>query len=213
MQHLLPASDRPAPARRRSRAWLLVALLGLAAAAHDAGASVVRALGLDELVDRARTIAVVRVESAAAAWRDGRIVTDSVLVVTEGVQDAAAGERLAVRTLGGEVDGIGQRVFGEPRFRSGERYLVFLERLATSATEADGSPSTTVLLRPVGMSQGALPVTDAAGTPLVAPNPDLPDLVLPDVAVSVAPWLDAPRPLADVLAEVRVALAARGRDE
>ena len=179
----------------------------LLALASGASGSVVRVLSLPQLVERSDVVVVASVESAASAWVDGRIVTDVVVVVGEGVAGAAAGGRLIVRTLGGEVDGIGQRVFGEPQLRSGERYLLFLETLPSGDAS---SSAATALYRAVGMSQGALPVVDAPGGATVAPNPDLPELVEPGAQMSVRPWLDASRPLADVLADVRAALPAAG---
>lgn len=175
----------------------LLLLGGLAAA--PAEAAVVRALGLRELVARAEVIGVAAVESATSFWVSGRIVTDSILRLDLPLRGAAVGDRVVVRTLGGEVDRIGQRVFGEPIFRPGERYLVFLERLPGSSVPA--------LLRPVGMAQGVLPVVDAPGGPLVTPPPDLPLLVDPGAMVSPAPWLTVPRPLDVVLGELRAALA------
>jgi len=201
VQHRSPIVRRPCPVRGRSRSLRAAALLlGLWLVPHGAPASVVRALSLPELVGESAIVAVARVETAASAWVGGRIVTDAVLVVDEGLAGAAAGERVTVRTLGGEVDGIGQRVSGEPWFRAGERYLVFLERLPPPADEG------AALFRPVGMAQGALPVAEAVDGLQIAPNPELPALAAPGCAVSMAPWLDAPRPLADVLAEVRAAV-------
>jgi hypothetical protein len=181
---------------RRAAALLLGALL----VPHGAPASVVRALTLAELVEASSIVAVARVETATSLWVDGRIVTDTVLVVDEGLSGAEPDERVTVRTLGGEVEGIGQRVSGEPWLRAGERYLVFLERLPARAGDAAAR------FRPVGMSQGALPVTEAANGPQVAPNAELPALVVPGRAISVAPWLDVPRPLDEVLVEVRAAV-------
>lgn len=172
----------------------LLALLALAAL--PARASIVRVVGLPELLARAEVLGVATVESAASSWVDGRIVTDALLRLDDPLRGGSPGLRVAVRTLGGEVAGIGQRVFGEPRFQPGERYLVFLERLPDSSR-----------FRPVGMSQGALPVVETADGPNVTPAPDLPLLVQPAARASVAPWLEAPRPLASVLAELRTALA------
>lgn len=174
--------------------------------AASASGSVVRALSLPQLVEQSDAVVVASVESAASSWLGGRIVTDSVVVVGDGLDGASANARLVVRTLGGEVDGIGQRVFGEPQLRAGERYLLFLE-----AYPGASAGSSTALFRPVGMSQGALPVIEGPDGANVAPNPDLPELVEPGAEMSVGPWLDAPRPLADVLKEVRAALPPAGK--
>jgi hypothetical protein len=180
----------------------------LLADAGPASASIVRALSLPQLVDEASVVAVVAVESASSSWVDGRIVTDTVTVVVDGLGGVSTGARLTLRTLGGEVDGIGQRVFGEAWFRPGERYLVFLEPALPSSAVAGPLPE---LLRPVGMSQGALPVVDGVDGPMVAPSPELPALVGADAALPADAWLEVPRPLADVSAEVRALLPAGER--
>jgi hypothetical protein len=185
--------------------FLLVA--SVLAAAAPASGSLAEALDLGQLVERSSVVAVISVESADARWLDGRIVTDSVATVTEGVSGATAGERLVVRTLGGEVDGVGQRVFGEPLLVPGGRYLLF----AAADGGADGiSAARASFLRPVGMAQGASPVVAGPEGDLVEPSPELPELVdLRTVRWSGA-WLAAPRLLADVLVEVRDAIRRSG---
>ena len=201
MPHHFPIARRPCPVRLGPRLRFAAALLlGAALVPHAAPASVVRALTLRELVEASAIVVLAQVETATSSWVDGRIVTDAVLVVDEGLAGAETEQRVTVRTLGGEVDGIGQRVSGEPWLRAGERYLVFLEPLPARSGDAS------LRYRPIGMSQGALPVTEAADGPRVGPNPELPALVVPGRAMSVAPWLDASRPLDDVLAEVRAAV-------
>jgi hypothetical protein len=179
----------------------VTATLALAAAlaAPPVPASVARAVPLPEMVDRADVIAVAVARSSRSFWEDGRIVTDSILAVDTPVLGSTSGGRLVVRTLGGEVGGLGQRVFGEPWFAPGDRCLVFLER--------DGAGR----LRPIGMAQGVLPIVRAAGGPQVVPNPDLPAVDDAGLSASVAPWLVAPRPLAEVLADVRALVEERGR--
>ena len=188
------------PSQLRRSSPLRTLLLAAATLAATPGhASVVRVLGLPELLARAEVLAVASVETTAAAWLDGRIVTDSVLRLETPLRGGNAGDRVTVRTLGGEVDGLGQRVLGEPWFRPGRRYLVFLER------HPDRTP--TPRFRPVGMAQGALPIVDSPDGPQVAPPPDPPLLLAPAALASIAAWLDAPRPLDAVLTELRTALA------
>jgi hypothetical protein len=183
------------------------------AATLPALASVVRVLPLPELVRRSQVVAVAEVESSVSSWVDERIVTDAVLVVQDPLLGTAGGERLTVRTLGGEVDGLGQRVFGEPWFRRGERYLVFLEPFPLEGSARIPNPESRIpLLRAVGMSQGALPVVASPEGTFVTPNAELPALLDPCVEASLAPWLDAPRPLADVLADVRDAVREAQED-
>ena len=194
------------PASRAARPPLpILAALVLVVSVTGASGSVVRVLSLPQLAERSDAVVVAAVESSSASWVDGRIVTDSVVAVGEPLSGAAAGDRLVVRTLGGEVDGIGQRVFGEPWLRAGERYLLFLESLCP-----EGEPCGTARYRTIGMSQGALPVVDGSDGPRVVPSPELPELVEPGAERTVQAWLAAPRPLADVLTDVRAALRDAG---
>jgi hypothetical protein len=202
--HRFPVPHPCRHALRWPRRLLPALALWALAATLPAFASVVRVLPLPELVRRSQVVAVADVESSVSSWVDERIVTDSVLVVESPLLGAAGGERLTVRTLGGEVDGLGQRVFGEPWLRRGERYLLFLEPFPSSEP--------TALLRPVGMAQGALPVVASPEGTFVTPNADLSALLEPCVEASLAPWLDTPRPLADVLADVRDAVREAQED-
>ena len=165
-----------------------------------ASATVVRVLSLPELVSGSEVISLVTVESSSSRWEDGRIVTRSVARVDLPLAGADSGARIEVLTLGGEVGDVGQRVFGEPVLRSGERYLVFL------APAGDGRS-----LRCVGMAQGALPVVAGPAGDEVVPNADLPRLIEPGAEMSIQPWLGGPRPLGEVVDEVRSAAARSGR--
>ena len=53
-------------------------------------------------------------------------------------------------------------------------------------------------------------MVDSAAGPGVLPSPAPAELVEPGAEMSVQAWLAAPRPLADVLADVREALRASG---
>lgn len=185
-------------AGRPRSTWRLAPILALAGSAAWAG--VVRIVPLPEFVSRAAVIAVAQAESSESRWENGRIVTYTTVVVRQPVRGAADGTRLAIGTLGGEVGGIGQRVFGEPRLRVGERYLVFLER-----------PDGRDWWRPVGMAQGILPVVEGPAGDVVEPNADLCAAAGHAAGTSVSPWLSSPRPLAEALADVRAEVARASR--
>ncbi len=163
---------------------LLSVLPGLS---KDAEASAFSRLDLATLDARADEIFVGTVERVSSrfvsAERRG-IVTDVTLRCDRQVLGVRAGGRLVVRHLGGEVEGRGQRVFGEASFVVGEQVLLF-------ASKRSGA------YWPVGMAQGALHVRrDDAGLPRVRT-----DLGGADLGVGSAPPLDG-RPLDDVVAEL-----------
>src|SRR4051812_46675641 len=84
----------------------------LATTERPAQASAVIALTLDDLVDKSDVVALVTPKSRTARWESGRIVTYTTVVVDTAVAGGpAAGESLVVRTMGGVVGDIGQKVF------------------------------------------------------------------------------------------------------
>lgn len=136
--------------------------LGLAAlAAAPVNASVVAALDLEELVKAADDIVVARALTKQSLFDEfGRIVTDVELEVeTAQKGSCVTGEHVVVRRLGGVVNGLGMKVAGTPHFTVGERSVVFANR-------EQGRD----FMRPVGMSQGVLPVAVRAGTAWVLPG-------------------------------------------
>lgn len=134
--------------------------LGLSLLAAPADATIVEALSLNALVEGADHVLLVTC-LGERALRDGhrRIVTDYEVRVEEVIKGGAStGDRLTVRRIGGEIGDLGMRIEGEPRLTPGERYVVFLRTMGGG------------ILRPVGMSQGVLPVLDEAGVATVQPG-------------------------------------------
>ena len=187
--------------------------LGLAVAlavgwtARPASATILRELGLSELVRQADRVVVARVEARVSRWEGGRIVTDVTLRVEDSAKgDARVGERVVVTTMGGSVDGIGMKVVGEAAFVKGETALVFMVASGAAAVRT---------WEVVGMAQGRMPVTLDAATGLRQVRADLAgaSLLVKDrrgksvVTAAVGARL-RPRPLTDVVAEVR-ALVSR----
>jgi hypothetical protein len=129
---------------------LAITLLGLPAAR----ASLVEALDLQTLVAESDQVVVARVLSLDSHFDErGQIVTDAAMQVEESIKgDVAPGAALTVRRQGGTVGDIGMRVSGEPAFVVGETVVLFAAR------------STGGVLRPVGMSQGALRVFEKDGS-------------------------------------------------
>ena len=149
--------------RSRAVSAVLTAFIVLAAA-QTAHATLSDALSLSELVAQSERVVVVTCESEAAL-RDhfGRIVTDYQVHVEEGMHgEARPGDELTVRSLGGDLGDLGMRIEGEPVLEVGHRYLLFL-RAARTASGAR-------VMRPVGMSQGALPIQEQHGVLTVLPG-------------------------------------------
>lgn len=148
----------------RSRIALVVAVwLGALALPGLASATITEALSLTDLV-READLVVLAAAIDEHAQRDarGRIVTDFTVRVDEVMKgDASVGSTLVMRRLGGVMGDIGMRVEGEPHLEIGARYVLFLHRLSDGRT-----------LRPVGMSQGVLPVEEQRGETIVLPGGD-----------------------------------------
>ena len=128
-----------------------------------------RALSLDALVQSSRRIVVVTALSAECHFeelgRRRRIVTDTRVRVEEGLAKADGVEsELLVRTLGGAVGELGERVHGQAQWVTGEPCVAFLLQ------GPDG------LHYVNGMAQGHYPIRGAARR-LLAQSPDLPDIV------------------------------------
>lgn len=111
---------------------------------REASASVAIAVSLEDLARASSVIARVTPVDYVSAWENGRIVTTTRLRVDEIVAGApgAAGtatdgaRELRVRTLGGRVGDIGQRVEGEASFAMSEPSVVFLVPFTGPAAEA-----------------------------------------------------------------------------
>lgn len=176
--------------------WLLLAAL-------PADASVSLSLDLEALVARSDAI-VVGTVLGRDVLRDGydRIVSDYAIRVEETMKGVTApGGQIVLRCLGGSIGDVGMRVEGEPHFRDGDRAVLF-------AVARHGH------LRPVGMSQGVLPVRVEAGVPTVHPGAQGMSLVRRVAGGALVPAPGAllgPRPMAEVSATIRELVAREGR--
>jgi hypothetical protein len=155
-----------------SRRGLLVGLASGAVASTfgvQASATVVRALSLPSLVQGSRRILVVTALAAESHFeelgRRRRIVTDTRVRVEEGLAKADGAEReLLVRTLGGAIGRLGERVHGQAQLTVGEPCVAFLLQ------GPDG------LHYVNGMAQGHYPLRGDAARRLTR-SPDLPEIL------------------------------------
>lgn len=106
-----------------------VLLLALALLPLPARATVLLAVDLKTLVGESDAIFVGRATRQQSRYDATlrRIVTDTTFAVDENVDGAPSGGTLVVRSLGGTVDGVGEIVVGAPRFRVGQRAVLFTE--------------------------------------------------------------------------------------
>ena len=92
-------------------------------------ASLVRALALDELVEAADQVVVADVLSVQSAWDEShRVIHTTVeMEIRENWKGASPESgHMSIRQLGGTVGEIEMTVHGMPKFRVGERSLLFL---------------------------------------------------------------------------------------
>jgi hypothetical protein len=111
--------------------WVVsAAIAALALAAPGAATTFVRmdAAQLARRSDAALIATVAAVQPAAL--ENGAVVTRVVLAPERVVLGTLPGGPLVLHEPGGAVDGLVEHVFGAPRYRPGERVLVFVQRTA-----------------------------------------------------------------------------------
>lgn len=165
--------------------------LHIAATAH---ATTLATLSLDEMTARADHILVGTVERIESKFADKArrvIVTDAYVRCRRPVLGVAAGELFVVRSLGGVVGDIGQRVYGEASYQPGQDVLLLV-------AARDGAYFS------VGMAQGAMVIERQAGVETVRVDVGAAELVGP-AGVATADG----QPLTTVLAKIEGYLANR----
>ncbi len=105
---------------------------------------------LPALVSEAELIATGTVTEVRSFWRAGRIVTRATLSVDQVLAGDTPEHAIAVDSLGGVVDGVGQQVAGAVRLGRGDRVVLFLQRRAEAFVVVE-------------MAQGALFLTGPPG--------------------------------------------------
>ncbi len=111
-----------------NRMLLAVGFAVVASFARDAHASVSLAVDTDRLLARAEVVMRATSTDTYSAWEGTRIVTYTKLHVDEVVAGNVKDSDVWVRTLGGQVEHLGQWVDGEPVFGVGQSSLVFLSK-------------------------------------------------------------------------------------
>lgn len=188
---------------RRSARRLPAALSGLAlglvllssVAPRSASATVLAQLSLSDMAARSAHVLVGTVEQVRPQLLPGQgvIVTEVTVRCTRSLRGVREGQVLTVRHLGGTVNGIGQRVFGEASYRVGEEVLLLAE-------ERSGS------YYAVGMAQGALHIDRSSGAPRVRVQLEGAELLAPSGQVVAQPQTEG-APLERVVAELEALLA------
>ena len=187
---------------------LLAASVTVAAlAATNAGASVSIQVSWDGLLPESTAAAVVTPSDSRSVWENGRIYTYTHVHVDRGIAgDLATGGDAWVRTMGGIVGNVGQRVEGEAVLAPGQASLLFLH---TGGTAPAGVYQVTA------RGQGQFPVvpaTDPAAPPHLVRSTAAGALMAPHTVGPVpAPVLAADvvhgRAVEDVAADVAAAWA------
>jgi hypothetical protein len=85
---------------------------------------------IEQMARRCPVVVRGTVERQKTQWdaRHQNIETLTTIRVTDGIKGRVK-SKVTVRTLGGEVDGIGQRIVGSPVFRTGGEVFVFIENV------------------------------------------------------------------------------------
>jgi hypothetical protein len=158
------AAKKTARLRGLLAAAIALLFLGLAA---SASASTVLKLDMQSLVANSEQIVEGEVVEVEAKVEDGKVYTYTTVVVKDALKGAEDGETVTIKQIGGRTANLATRVAGVPAFKSGERVVVFLEKI-----DADALPVVT------GMSQGKFHI--ALGPDNITPYavPYLGDLAL-----------------------------------
>jgi hypothetical protein len=193
-------------ARRLSGLLALAAAIALGlGAGGPARATLILAMDLPAMVERAERIAVVDVVSVQAAWnaRHDRIMTTVTLAVVDGWKGGLSpGTRLTVLQPGGTVGDITTTVDGMPRFVAGERTLVFLHGPPDRATVVGLTQGKRPLRRDPASGRWMVRGADRAGADFVRLRPAGP--------APAAPVADSrERPLDELRAQVSALAAAK----
>jgi hypothetical protein len=155
-------------------------VLVLAAAAHDASASVSIAIPFDSLVRVSTAAALVTPVTQTSSWQGGRIFTYTDVHVDQSVAGETLPETVTVRTMGGDVGTIGQAVEGEAVLTVGRPSLLFLHPSAPLPGDTSGLTSHPATYAVTARAQGQFPVVaDAQGELRVRRSSGIGALVAP----------------------------------
>ena len=105
----------------------LVSLLLLSLFPPTANATTLQGLTQAQLIEQADLIVQVSPISKSSQWRGGRIYTNYTVRVSEYLLGSGA-DSLELELLGGEINGIAQRVSGVPELPLQHARLLFLKK-------------------------------------------------------------------------------------
>ena len=177
--------------------WSSLALAGLSA--RHAQASIVVAMGLEELTRSSDRVVIAQVVGVTTRWdaRERLMTTRVELSVEETLKgETPANRRVWLVQMGGRADGLVVTISGQPSFQAGERAVLFLEGTAEDS-------------RLTGMGQGkrVLRLDGKSGRWMAEPGDQSSAVRLGDGGGFVEAALEGPAPLAEV--RTRVLRAAR----
>jgi hypothetical protein len=137
----------------------------VAAAAHDASASVSIAVPFDTLVATSTAAVLATPVTQTSRWESGRIFTYTDVHIDQRVAGEALADEVSVRTMGGDVGTIGQIVEGEAVLTVGRPSLLFLRPgMPVPGEAATGLVSQAPTYVVTARAQGQFPVVvDANG--------------------------------------------------
>lgn len=115
------------------RAFFAASVAVAALAASDAGASVSIQVTWDGLLRESTAAVIATPTDSESAWEDGRIYTYTHVHVDRAIAgELTTGGDVWVRTMGGVVGKVGQRVEGEAVLAPGHSSLLFLHSGGTA---------------------------------------------------------------------------------
>jgi hypothetical protein len=208
------------PRVRVSLTLLTTCALLLSSAAR---ASLVVALDLPTMVERADHIAVVDVMSTSSAWdasHETILTTTELSVVETWKGSMTPAMKVKIVQPGGTVGDVTMKVFGMSSFAPGERALVFLRGTSSGASVVGMAQGKRLVRRDVTSQKWMVQVPDQAGasfvrlktpttssTPAPATSPtksSTPSSLSPTGETSTPPVFErGPRALDDVRLQVR----------
>ena len=180
----------------------LLLLVAVALTAFSVQATTVIAPTFDQLVSGAELIFEGTVTETRSEWIGQGAEREMVTYVTFNIQDAikgAAGSSYTIRMLGGTIDGETREVADAPRFKAGDRDILFVEHNGTQ------------FIPLVGIMHGRFHVqTDARGVEVIAKDngaslADVTKLGQDETAAVTGPALSS----ADFKAAIRQKLAGK----
>lgn len=156
--------ERPAAPQVRKQMMLTKflrfgAFAGVLTLSATALGATVLAMELADLVrDADHVVTATAVEEEVFRDERGRIITDVTIEIGRTIKGSTSrGDVLHVRTLGGIIGDVGMRVPGEPNFPVGTEHVLFLRDERSHC-------------RSVGMSQGAMRITEEGDQAMVNPG-------------------------------------------